>query len=126
MLNSKTCEYATDRTIDGVSNRKNPTQNTDSSSIKLRSGSTTANLPLKRINAPTVVKPSIALITWRSTCEVARRLLHTLPNDNYVKQRSMDPPHSRMDPQHLRNRWWKRCKRVVRLPNRLNIGRHLK
>ena len=61
------------------------------------------NLPSKRKNAPIAAKPSIALITWRSTSEVARKLLHNLSNDNYVKRCWMDPPRPRMDPQHLRN-----------------------
>ena len=38
-----------------------------SSPMKLHSSSTTTNLPSKSRNAPTVKKPSIALITWRST-----------------------------------------------------------
>ena len=37
------------------------------SPTKLRSSNTTMNLPPKRRNAPSVVKPLIALITWRST-----------------------------------------------------------
>ena len=45
------------------------------------------------------------LITWRSTWEVVRRLLHNLANVNYVKRLLMDPLHWRMDPQYLRN-WW--------------------
>ena len=59
---------------------------------------------VKQRDAPTAVKPSIGLITWRSTCEVLRRALHTEANDNYVKRIWMDPRHWRMDPQHLRNR----------------------
>ena len=57
---------------------------------------------------------TIEIITWRSTWEVVRRLLHTLPNGNYVKWQWMDP-YWRMDPQYLRNRWWRRCKLVVQL-----------
>ena len=39
----------------------------DFSQTKLRSSSTSVNLKSKRRNAPTAVKPSIVLITWRST-----------------------------------------------------------
>ena len=65
---------------------------------KLRTSSTSVNFKSKRRNAPTAVKPSIVLITWRSTWEVVRRLLRTLANGNYVKQLWMDPLHWRMDP----------------------------
>ena len=58
-----------------------------------------------------------------SSCE---KLLHTLPNRNYVKRPWMDPLHPRMDPRHLRNSRWRRCKWPVHLLNTLNIRRHLK
>ena len=57
------------------------------------------------------------------SCE---RLLRTLANGNYVKRLWMDPLHWRMDHQHLRNWWWRKCKLLVHLLNTLNIGRHLK
>ena len=81
----------------------------DFSQMKLRWNNTSVNFKLKRRNAPTAGKPSIVLITWRSTWEVERRLLHTVTNSNYVKRLWMNPLHWRMDPEHLRNWWWSTC-----------------
>ena len=98
----------------------------DFSQTKPPSSNTTTNLPSKRWNALTAVKPSLVLITWRNTWEVVRRLLDTLANWNYVKKIWMDPPYWKMDPQHLRNWWWRKCKWVVHLLITLNIETHLK
>ena len=58
--------------------------------------------------------------------EIVRRLLHTLANTNYVKWLLMDPLHWRMDTQHLRNWWWRKCRWAVHMLKTLNIGRPLK
>ena len=79
----------------------------DFSQKNLRSSNNSVNIKSKRRNAPTAVKLSIVLITWRSTWEVVRRLLRTLPNCNYVKQLWMDPLPWRMDRRQLRN--WCTC-----------------
>ena len=98
----------------------------DSSPPKLCSSNTTVNLPSKMRNSPTVVKPSIALIIWRSTKEVVGRLLHTLPNYSYVKRLLMNSLHPRMDSQRLKDWYWRKWKWVIHLLNTLNIERHLK
>ena len=77
----------------------------DFAQTKLCSSSTIVNLKSKRRNAPIAVKPSIMLITWRSTWEVVRRQLYTLANSNYVKPLRADHLQWKMDSQHLRN-WW--------------------
>ena len=67
---SNWCGGASDWATDGMFDTKGPNTNLggvpESSPMKFHSSNTTVNLPLKKRNAQTVVKPSIALKTCRS------------------------------------------------------------